>query len=1684
MAGGKTNTNEEKNKSGKGLDFGSENKDLANGFVHEEDDEGEGLGYIESVSDNDEFRFTINGVELERNRLNESMLTVNRTIPLFDGAYIELTSADIRIIDDSLRGAKQAKAAGGRMVLSPKNTSFVVEVPVTEALLKDDDTKSDSDMSVEGVLKNTFAFPFQNGYLFLANEGLFNDEELESVAGGKLLMGSDTMPADVLITENGIAVGNRENLPTLLGKTTSKKQSGEQEEASGGQETIEEPEQDNQPEIEQENEQENEQVFEGKEFSKMINIFNSEEDEEQDNEQENEDQGIIDTIKGEISEKADEFLEKKKEALKEYLKSKATEILMDSFAAARAGVSLDKLLSDPVSTVSQFKNDLWENFKENVRKQAAQAYEDGKEELKNLPGEVMDEVSGYIWEKEEEVADKIEWAMAVISNAAAFLDIAEYFGVDVRPIRRIVDLVLDAMVGMQEGAEDRLGKVFPKEEGEEEQETNEEGNGKELSITIEIVPGFSIDLFLEPKYSLTFGGLLNLNPGYKNQPITIELGVDAYGFASLRVGLRATAGNDLIAVIGEVSGMAEVYGIVEESTRKFATAGLKDLTIGTVTDNGPVLESPTVSGARMQMAGKLDGTLEAMLMTRSKLFDWERVLLDKKLTANLFTASYEADATKEDGKLFSAKGWHVSNQSLTTAFLDENKSNLIKLSLQEHNISSTEELMGQADSQDKDLTALDGRLSSLQESLEVTDDNEAIGAAFPEPGVNKEDSFADSAAAVLEGIKTDYNAVFVNMQQTSRTMENEIESFVESPEYQSASLAVEEGAARHEARSLDIEQWAGANDLTGLEREDVLEQYRRIASGGRGYAREDRQNTRKEAEDQLYTKENILEYEQAKIKEAEAKRQERYNELRVLYDSVGKDPKKTDTFIKRYQDIVKDDPDGSLMDHLAEYGLETGIFVNDEEAYLFLEDYEKDRFDDATKKLAEGIAQVNSLLALLKEDGKEEEFNKSFSEVFAYIDDDMWEAFVKANTDEEDRLRYYENKAAESDVKNKPRIELLRKLREDENRYNEAKTPLEKEEILKDSKSSFNDLLANTKFSRSMTEWDDFMDSKEQYKRLSAEDIIANAEEYVSNEGFYGWAGSERLDPEGSDIFECYGIFKGDNYHAMRQLLNHNSNIEKIYSAYLNGAAKMTDISSYLAVWNLKDIRDYEAEKTGEYMRRAKIRKGEKVFPDEYFKHHERFTFLNETIKGIAAAGDSEDYYDATGVTADAIAHYFEGTRPDSAKQYIYKKGNKDVKLEIAKAEEYAKMHLRNIKGIRDVADPSFRNRMVEALEHGLDKGKEARQQIADSLKEMSDEDKKDPRKVMKAWTKAGGDIEFMNTRKAADDYGYHEMKSYLEFKIGRKAKKFDEKEFIESAQSAPIEGKESLFTPQKMMDFAEEYRKGIGKKHSDRLDLIADHRSKNAPYSELIKAYNDLESKDSSGKFEWIKKSARRVLSIDHQSGYDSFLEKNKVIRARVTPELIMQFEVERIAKGNQKHFSRFEAVKAASEDKAREVYNNMQGGGGFYSEIKSRITDAASMMQSTRTAGDELQRIKAYEKSKSEKYRQMKESMEKDMQELTAKKNEITERMNTSSDFISSATQKVELLRNRPRNMEQYKSIRDFSAPLSAVRADIRTVAGQKQEVEDLRKRLDAANANRRNQLKELNEVINSERELENTR
>ncbi|MCR5468179.1 MAG: hypothetical protein K6F37_04385 [Lachnospiraceae bacterium] len=1701
MANDKTSASKEKKKSGKGVNPAPKEIDFENGFVFDEDD---CIGLLEGISQEDDFKFTINGVELEKKLLAPHMLTVNQMIPLFNGAQLELTSCSITIEEAEENGPKEAIGQGGRLIMAPKKAGFVVEAPIDQLLLRDDDTKDSSDLSVEGVLSSTFAFPFKNGYLFLANAGFFNDDMIASTAGGEVITDKGRVPADVVITEDGMAVGNKDKIGAALARKAAERRAAESESNAPEPVTDEntQSQEENKPTSENApKDKEKKEGFKGFGVEKETDLLNSEEDEEENdgeekNEDENEeDQGFL----GEIKEKASDFVDKKKDQAKNYLEEKATGIIKESFEAARAGITIDDLLKDPASATGKFKTEFWNNFKQNVKKEAVNVKDDAIDELKALPGEVWDEVGDYAKEKEEAAAEKLEWAMAVISNAAAFLKIAKFFGINTQPIEDAVELVLKAMTNLEDTAGEKLEAIFPggDEEKEEDDDKGGDEGGKRIKAEFKPIEGFSVYLFLEPAYRLSFGGRLKLLPGDVGDPIKVDVGVDAYGFASIKVGLGTEIGNDLMAVVGEVAGSAKLCGILSGGENKFATASLTNLQIGTIGENGLNFAPPTLDGAHMEMGAKLGVSLEALIESKSELFDWQKTLYYRKISATVADVFYEADAKKEGGKLFSAKGWHISNQSLTTSFLNQRKSKLLEMSLQEHNIGSTEDLLEQTEGQGKNLDDLDDRLTKLQDALDKTDNGKTLRATFPKAGTTKENSYADAAAGVLEGIKDDYGAVFINMQNTARTMQNEIEAFRNSPDYYDVKIATEEGVEKHESRATEMEEWANRNVGEDLSRENVLDKYRSIAAGGfkqtfgirTGYEREDEQNSIKDAENQFYDKEHILAYEKEQIEKAAAKRQKHFDELMKLYDDIGKDPSKAEAFIKKYQSIVDDDPDGSLVDHMAEYGLSAGVFSDDDEAYEYLENYEKARFDDATEKLLTGFKDLYKLVDQLKEVNKQDEFNAKFTEVFAYLDDDMWATYVRENMDEADKENFYNKNAENSNEKNAVRVKLLQKLKENETKYNDSENQKERLTLIEESKTEFREKMENMKYYNfilakltSKNEWDDFMESKDQYKRMSAEDIRNYAKDYVTNEGFYDWEGSGELDSVGKDLYECYSIFKGDNVAAMSQVLKYNSNAVEAYNDYLSGAGDLKNVGSYLAVWKLPNILKFEIDKADHYKKKDEKnvdKQGHPIYSKNYFKHHERVSFLNEMINQIGIAGKSDEFYDADGATTETLEHYFNGTRPSSRRPYIYKEKGKEKELKIIEAKDYAGQYLKQIKAIRSPNDPDFRDRMSEALEHKMEAGKAARQKIADAVENLSEEDKNDARKVREAWEKAGGSVDFLNSRKAKEDFGFHEMISYLQFKIERKADDFDEKAFIEAAKSNGIEGKESLFTPVKLMEFAEKYRKRQNEKHSSRLDMIQEARADKKPYSETIEKYNEIERQDSSGKVEWAKKSIRSFFSMDHQSGYDKSLQENETLRKRITPDLILKFELNRISEGNLKHSGRYKAVEEAAEDKAREVYNKMNGGGAFYETIRKDVKEGAKELQHNRSGKDELERIKEYEHKKSEKYRKMKESAEKDMVELTAKRKEIADRMNASSAFISATAAKVDLLKNRPKNMDEYASIKDLSQPINAVKADAKNVSAQKKEVEALKQRIQAAGKEREKLLQDLKTEIAEEKE-----
>ena len=205
-----------------------------------------------------------------------------------------------------------------------------------------------------------------------------------------------------------------------------------------------------------------------------------------------------------------------------------------------------------------------------------------------------------------------------------------------------------------------------------------------------------------------------------------------------------------------------------------------------------------------------------------------------------------------------------------------------------------------------------------------------------------------------------------------------------------------------------------------------------------------------------------------------------------------------------------------------------------------------------------------------------------------------------------------------------------------------------------------------------------------------------------------------------------------------------------------------------------------------------------------------------------------------------------------------------------------------------------------------------------------------------------------------------------------------------------------------------------------------------------------------------------------------DQFLQKNETLRARVTPDMIMKFEESRLTQGNSKHFNRYIAVQQASEKDAKAVYNKMQGGGGFYEDFKGQMEERAKEMARSRTGAEELERIRAYERRKAEKYRKMKESVDNDIHELTATREAIRNRMNASSAFISSTEEKIELLRKRPKEMERYASIKNLSTPIEEVRGDLKRVEEQKKDVAKLKERMKASRGSRHQALRDMKQLL----------
>ena len=417
----------------------------------------------------------------------------------------------------------------------------------------------------------------------------------------------------------------------------------------------------------------------------------------------------------------------------------------------------------------------------------------------------------------------------VAEEAEKTLKSLQKLGIDENLLNKINEKFKEFSEGATEKAADVLNVPVPEEDEEEE----EEDDG--LKLEIKILPGlFSVELEAVPIYSLKMGGNIDIGDRFKSFTFGVK------GELGLELKAAAIVGNAILALTGEVGAGGKLTGGMGDS--KFVQ--ITGFTVKVVNrDNDMTLRQE--GDASLDLMVNLNLFLEGGISVGSEIIGWEKELISGKVEGTAASLLLTGKINKH-GKLLSLNGWDLSNVNITTALLDQAKSKAMEMSFAKvDNIGGVEDFLEDSVGREEQLKKLDEVFNQLDSKINKT---EAMVFSKDANSSNKK------LVGEFEKLWKQYDAMIRLSKEDVERLDNMIREYPEIADIKTSLGAIRKSKEKRDKRLSALEKYKQEKQ-TGLElgtttRERVLAYYNELSGGGSGYAREDKANLKKEAQDQ------------------------------------------------------------------------------------------------------------------------------------------------------------------------------------------------------------------------------------------------------------------------------------------------------------------------------------------------------------------------------------------------------------------------------------------------------------------------------------------------------------------------------------------------------------------------------------------------------------------------------------------------------------------------------------------------------------------------------------------------------------------------------------------------------------------------------------------------------------------
>lgn len=1145
------------------------------------------------------------------------------------------------------------------------------------------------------------------------------------------------------------------------------------------------------------------------------------------------------------------------------------------------------------------------------------------------------------------------------------------------------------------------------------EDTEKEDKEVKLDAEVPILPGISFVASLEPSWNFGFHFNLELAKAEAEKMPEVELEMkdgkvtrisapdiervlsltaEVMGKigVTLRLALRAGAGY-LFYLEGGLSATGEAKGILADGSDDLFGRGKIELPV-VMSGAGKRISTKDAKmtlDAGIGLFGSVGGDIKAA----SEILDWEKELYSytfKEWNPANFKGAIYLKQSKSKGHLLNPASWTKEKSEFSVDFFKKHIERQKKYGLVMTNATVINMKIDEGKTLGEKLTGISDKLAKIQEQL-------GGGPAGGQFAAENSEAY-DDLMKELEAINLHLSDLILVGNNRLAEMKAAALEYQQDKHYKSNREKAEAGKEKHEKRYQEMEKW-GKGFGEGQEADRDRDAYAHYAAAfdAKGAQRQKKEAQLAAAKNSLANKDALISYEEGRVQKLGSKHNDRIGKLKEMLDKLPEDQRNVPNavFVQRYREMGAN----ALLDKAHQkVGKEALIKYETERLELYRKEHKK-RSEQLEEKM--GKSQLN----ITGENRKKP--NKAFAEYYYNVLDGKRffseDELIHNHQSGREIVEYELSRLKDRAGQNMDHIQKLEQLKE---RYEKADaTQEEKKAVMAEAQSYYKNAGAGR-----LGHWGQ---KKIDIAASASKQDILDYEERRRNKYQEGGGKQQKtyaVEKEALDRLKGISVTEKNSGADLLSELGTDKlkQIWKVYKDWLKGQEDDT-VKDMIPLQMILEYESEQKENVKEKLQRRK-KTDEQIREDRNYKqHHDNFEEINNKILELRKEQNEEIVEKETKETKES---YFKESTDFFKK---VKKGDiEDNRLlkEVLeqKMEGYGSVHadrlakLREFMGLKEGSSDAGKSSKSDAqvweyyksigaggaFADDYAKQKKGTYSINDMLRfERHEARENSQTNVIKAavsrkveatiaeYTTSEGGEKLEEKRKKEKEGGHYDR--YMALKEMLEKKESDEK-IVEYYLSIGGGGgyvdslrKGNRFlevvTPEEILSYEQKRNGKFGEAHARRLNMLKgldDDMSNEAVYAK----YREEVLKDNS-----LKQFLDKV-GIKQNIRFEGTIEPEDVL----TPQMIYDYEVKRMAQVTEKHTTRIERLRDADEENAYAVYKEAGGEQGFMRANREQLRDKVSENGNAHS----FQNILDYDKMRSEYYQKVLEEINEPLKRI----------------------------------------------------------------------------------------------------